>query len=207
MVTYWIILLAIAVGGVFIAEKMKQPYPTFLVVMGLIIGLVPIPGLGDIKSYVVNDTVFQTTVIFIFLSALLGDAALKLPFDELKRNKKSISLLAFLGTFLTFLIVASLTYFVLHLSLQEALIFGALMAATDPVSVLSIFKSMGLNKRLSIVVEGESLANDGVAVVLFQIAVVTTALSLTGTLNALLEFLKVVSGGILIGGVFGLLAS
>ncbi|KLV29816.1 MULTISPECIES: cation:proton antiporter [Priestia] len=207
MITYWIILLAIAIGVVFIAEKMKQPYPTFLVVIGLIIGLVPIPALGEIKSYAANDTVFQTTVIFIFLSALLGDAALKLPFDELKRNKKSISLLALLGTFLTFLLVALSTYFFLHLSLQEALIFGALMAATDPVSVLSIFKSMGLNKRLSIVVEGESLANDGVAVVLFQIAVVTTALSLTGTLNALLEFLKVATGGVLIGGVFGLIAS
>ena len=207
MIAYWIILLAIAVGVVFIAEKMKQPYPTFLVLMGLIIGLTPIPGLGEIKSYVVNDAVFQTTVIFIFLSALLGDAALKLPFNELKENKKSISLLALLGTFLTFLIVATLTYFLLHLSLQEALIFGALMAATDPVSVLSIFKSMGLNKRLSIVVEGESLANDGVAVVLFQIAVVTTVLSLTGTLDAILEFLKVVSGGILIGGVFGFIAS
>lgn len=207
MIVYWIILLAIAVGVVFIAEKMKQPYPTFLVVMGLIIGLTPIPGLGEIKNYVVNDAVFQTTVIFIFLSALLGDAALKLPFTELKQNKKSISLLALLGTFLTFLVVATLTYFLLHLSLQEALIFGALMAATDPVSVLSIFKSMGLNKRLSIVVEGESLANDGVAVVLFQIAVVTTVLSLTGTLGALLEFLKVVCGGILIGGLFGFIAS
>lgn len=207
MIVYWIILLAIAVGVVFIAEKMKQPYPTFLVVMGLIIGLTPIPGLGEIKNYVVNDAVFQTTVIFIFLSALLGDAALKLPFTELKQNKKSISLLALLGTFLTFLIVATLTYFLLQLSLQEALIFGALMAATDPVSVLSIFKSMGLNKRLSIVVEGESLANDGVAVVLFQIAVVTTVLSLTGTLGALLEFLKFVCGGILIGGLFGFIAS
>ncbi|MBY0090332.1 cation:proton antiporter [Priestia aryabhattai] len=207
MITYWIILLAIAVGVVFIAEKMKQPYPTFLVVMGLIIGLTPIPGLGEIKSYAVNDTVFQTTIIFIFLSALLGDAALKLPFIELKKNKKSISLLALLGTFLTFLVVTILTYFLLHLSLQEALIFGALMAATDPVSVLSIFKSMGLNKRLSIVVEGESLANDGVAVVLFQIAVVTTVLNLTGTLDALLEFLKVVIGGVLIGGVFGFIAS
>ncbi|MED3971718.1 cation:proton antiporter [Priestia megaterium] len=207
MIAYWIILLAIAVGVVFIAEKMKQPYPTFLVIMGLIIGLIPIPGLGEIKSYAVNDTVFQTTVIFIFLSALLGDAALKLPFTELKQNKKSISLLALLGTFLTFLVVATLTYFLLHLSLQEALIFGALMAATDPVSVLSIFKSLGLNKRLSIVVEGESLANDGVAVVLFQIAVVTTVLSLIGTLDALLEFLKVVCGGILIGGLFGFIAS
>ncbi|MDW7617062.1 hypothetical protein SC499_20815 [Peribacillus simplex] len=92
MITYWIILLAIAVGIVFIAEKMKQPYPTFLVIVGLLIGILPIPGLSDIKSYAATDTVFQTTVILIFLSALLGDAALKLPIMELNRSKKPILL-------------------------------------------------------------------------------------------------------------------
>jgi len=207
MTQYWIILLAIAVGVVFIAEKLKQPYPTFLVVVGLIIGVTPISALSDVKQHVANDTVFQTTVILIFLSALLGDAALKLPFYEVKENKRPILLLAFLGTFLTFLIVSILTYHILHLSLQQALIFGALMAATDPVSVLSIFKSMGLNKRLSIIVEGESLANDGVAVVLFKIALVTTILSTTGALGASIEFVKVVMGGIIIGGLFGFIAS
>ncbi|AMM93552.1 sodium:proton antiporter [Peribacillus simplex] len=207
MITYWIILLAIAVGIVFIAEKMKQPYPTFLVIVGLLIGILPIPGLSDIKSYAATDTVFQTTVILIFLSALLGDAALKLPIMELNRSKKPILLLSFVGTFLTFLIVSFLMYFLLNLSLQQALIFGALMAATDPVSVLSIFKALGLNKRLSIIVEGESLANDGVAVVLFKIALVTTVLSLGGTFGASMEFIKVVSGGIVIGGIGGFIAS
>ncbi|WP_312024442.1 cation:proton antiporter domain-containing protein, partial [Peribacillus frigoritolerans] len=116
-------------------------------------------------------------------------------------------LLSFVGTFLTFLNVSFLMYFLLNLSLQQALIFGALMAATDPVSVLSIFKAMDLNKRLSIIVEGESLANDGVAVVLFKIALVTTVLNLTGTFEASIEFVKVIIGGILIGGVCGFIAS
>lgn len=207
MTQYWIILLAIAVGVVFIAEKLKQPYPTFLVIFGLIIGVTPIPALEEVKQYAINDTVFQTTVILIFLSALLGDAALKLPVHELKENKKPILLLAFIGTFLTFLIVSTLAYTILNLSLQQALIFGSLMAATDPVSVLSIFKAMGLNKRLSIIVEGESLANDGVAVVLFKIAIVTSALSFSGALDASLEFVKVVIGGLFIGGLSGFLAS
>ncbi|MBO9130230.1 cation:proton antiporter [Bacillus sp. 165] len=207
MTQYWIILLAIAVGTVFVAEKLKQPYPTLLVVVGLIIGITPIPALDEVKGFAASDHIFQTTIILIFLSALLGDAALKLPIDELKKNKKPIILLAFLGTFLTFLIVSTLSYFILKLTLQQALIFGALMAATDPVSVLSIFKSMGLNKRLSIIVEGESLANDGVAVVLFKIALVTTVLTFSGVLHGSVEFVKVVSGGLLIGGVCGFLAS
>ena len=91
--------------------------------------------------------------------------------------------------------------------MQKSLFIGALMAATDPVSVLSIFKSLGLNSKLSTIVEGESLANDGVAVVLFKIALVTTILSISSLMDGTLEFAKVVLGGMLIGIIGGFLAS
>ncbi|MGJ7909724.1 cation:proton antiporter [Neobacillus sp. LXY-1] len=207
MIEVWIILLGIAVGVAFIAEKINQPYPTLLVITGLLIGLLNIPVLEEVKHYATNDIVFQTAIITIFLSALLGDATLKLPFNELKENRKPILLLSLLGTFLTFLLVSTVSYFVLKLPFQLALIFGAVMSATDPISVLTIFKSMKLNKRLSIMVEGESLGNDGVAVVLFKIALVTTALTSAGVLDASAEFFKVVLGGILVGALFGFLAS
>ncbi|WP_245640378.1 cation:proton antiporter [Neobacillus massiliamazoniensis] len=207
MIETWIILLAIAVGVAFIAEKIKQPYPTLLVLAGLIIGLLPIRILDDVKHYATSDTVFQTAIITIFLAALLGDATLKLPFGELRENKKPILWLSLGGTFLTFIFVATCSFFFLHLTLQESLIFGSVMAATDPISVLTIFKSMKLNKRLSIIVEGESLGNDGVAVVLFKIALVTTVLSTTGALHGFIEFLRVVLGGLLVGAIFGFAAS
>ncbi|BFT69433.1 cation:proton antiporter [Paenibacillus sp. P36] len=207
MIHYWLVLLGIAVAIAYVADKIKQPYPTLLVVAGLLLGIFPINALNEFKTYVSSDHVFQTAVILIFLSALIGDAALKLPFGEIKENKRPILLLALLGTFMTFILVAGLSYFLLGLDLQKSLVFGALMAATDPVSVLTIFKSMGLNKKLSIIVEGESLANDGVAVVLFKIALVTTVLSMSGVLHGSLEFVKVVLGGIVIGVVTGYIAS
>ncbi|MBA2939809.1 cation:proton antiporter [Paenibacillus sp. CGMCC 1.16610] len=207
MIHYWLVLLGIAVAIAYVADKIKQPYPTLLVVAGLLLGIFPIQVLNEFKTYVTSDHVFQTAVILIFLSALIGDAALKLPFGEIKENKRPILLLALLGTFITFILVAGLSYFLLDLDLQKSLVFGALMAATDPVSVLTIFKSMGLNKKLSIIVEGESLANDGVAVVLFKIALVTTVLSMSGVLHGSLEFVKVVLGGIVIGVVTGYMAS
>ncbi|UJF33855.1 cation:proton antiporter [Paenibacillus hexagrammi] len=207
MIHYWLVLLAIAVAIAYIADKIRQPYPTLLVVAGLLLGVLPVDAMHEFKTYVVSDHVFQTAVILIFLSALIGEAALKLPFDEIKENKRPILLLALLGTFLTFILIAGLSYMLLGLSLQKALVFGALMAATDPVSVLTIFKSMGLNKKLSIIVEGESLANDGVAVVLFKIALVTTALSMTGVLHGTFEFAKVVVGGMVIGIAGGYVAS
>ena len=207
MIHYWLILMVIAVAIAYVADKIKQPYPTLLVVAGLLLGLIPIPALHEIKEYVASDHIFKTTVILIFLSALIGDAALKLHVHEVKDNKRSILLLALLGTLLTFVIITALCCSLLGLSLQKALVFGSLMAATDPVSVLSIFKSLGLNQKLSVIVEGESLANDGVAVVLFKIALVTTTLSLSGVLSGSFEFVKVVAGGMLIGLLFGYLAS
>jgi CPA1 family monovalent cation:H+ antiporter len=60
---YWVTLLAIAVAVVFIAEKIKQPYPTLLVVFGLIVGVMPIDALDEVKRYAVDDKVFQTTII------------------------------------------------------------------------------------------------------------------------------------------------
>ncbi|NRD80051.1 cation:proton antiporter [Bacillus sp. BRMEA1] len=207
MIEVWIILLAIAVAVAFIAEKINQPYPTLLVIAGLTVGMLPIPILDEMKNRVTNDVFFQTAIITIFLSALLGEATLKLPFKELKENNKPIIFLSILGTLLTFLFVSTASFYLLHLSIQESLVFGAVMSATDPISVLTIFKSMKLNKRLSIIVEGESLGNDGVAVVLFKISLVTTALSSAGVMHASLEFLKVVIGGIIVGAVFGFLAS
>ncbi|SDN42593.1 monovalent cation:H+ antiporter, CPA1 family [Paenibacillus sp. yr247] len=207
MIQYWLVLLAIAVAIAFIADKLKQPYPTLLVIAGLLLGIIPIPALKDIKTHVASDHVFQTAVILIFLSALIGDAALKLHFQELKANKRPILLLSLLGTFITFVLIAGLCNVLLGLSLQKSLVFGALMAATDPVSVLSIFKTMGLNHKLSTIVEGESLANDGVAVVLFKIAAVTTVLSISGIMVGSLAFVKVVLGGIIIGVAGGFIAS
>lgn len=207
MIEIWTILLAIAVGVAFIAEKINQPYPTLLVIVGLFIGLLKIPYLEGVIQHVTSDTFFQTAIITLFLSALLGEATLNLPIKELKKNNKSILLLSLLGTFLTFLFVSASSFLLLHLPLQESLIFGAVMSATDPISVLTIFKSMGLNENLSIIVEGESLGNDGVAVVLFNISLITTSLSVSGVFNTSFEFLKVVLGGIIVGGVLGFLAS
>jgi NhaP-type Na+/H+ and K+/H+ antiporters len=203
----WIILFSVAVAGTFIAEKIKQPYPTLLVIIGLVIGLLPIKELESFRTYATNDVIFQTIIIMVFLSALLGDASLKMPFSELKENRKPILLLSILATILTFIVIAVGSYWVLGLSIQQSLLFGSLMSATDPVSVLSIFKTMGLNKRLSMIVEGESLANDGVAVVLFKIALITTTISVNGILNASTMFLKVIIGSIIIGLLLGFLAS
>ncbi|MRY42904.1 cation:proton antiporter, partial [Parabacteroides distasonis] len=122
-----------------------------------------------------------------------------------------IILLAIPGTLITFIVVGLSSNLILGLSAQVAFTFAALMSATDPISVLSIFKSMNVSKKLSIAVEGESLLNDGVAVVLFNIAVfkfLTYANEgIGGSLYAIFDFLYICSGGVIVGLIFGIVFS
>ena len=206
-----VLLLAIAVGITAIAKKIGVAYPIVLVIVGTIVGLSPIPGFKELKSFVVEDEVFHFIIITIFLPALLGEATLKLPIKQLVENKKSIISLSIAGTLLSYFIVGFASAQWLGLPLTVAFTFAALMAATDPVSVLSIFKQIGANERLSIILEGESIANDGVAVVLFQISSVSLLTYLNagvyGVGKGIVDFMIVSAGGIAIGSLLGYIFS
>ncbi|HET7616606.1 MAG TPA: cation:proton antiporter, partial [Bacillales bacterium] len=202
-----LLLLAIAAGTTAVSKKLRLPYPIMLVLTGVVLGFLPFAGLEDLKSFFAADEIFHFAIISIFLPTLLGEAALNLPYHHLKDNRAAIISLAFIGTIISFAVTSLMSGQFLALPLQAALIFGALMAPTDPVSVLSIFKTMGVRRKLSVTMEGESLINDGLAVVLFTIAAYqfasVTGSGNTGYLTAFYEFFKVVAGGILTGAVFG----
>ncbi|UOQ92057.1 Na+/H+ antiporter [Halobacillus shinanisalinarum] len=206
-----LILVMIAAGITAIAKLFKQPYPIALVIIGAIIGLIDIPLLAPLKDFITEGEVFNFAIITLFLPALLGEAALKLPFSHLNENKKPIIALAFGGTFLSFIVIGFSSMWLLQFSLPAAFVFAAIMSATDPVSVLSIFKNVGVNNRLATVIEGESLFNDGLAVVLFNISAFSllayTELGFIGVGNGVWEFVKVVALGLIIGGALGYVVS
>ncbi|MFD2924640.1 cation:proton antiporter [Halobacillus naozhouensis] len=206
-----LILVLIAAGITAFAKKLKQPYPIALVIVGAIIGLIDVPILTPLKDFITEAEVFNFAIITLFLPALLGEAALKLPFSHLNENKKPIIALAFGGTFLSFVVIGFSSMWLLEFSIPAAFVFAAIMSATDPVSVLSIFKNVGVNNRLATVIEGESLFNDGLAVVLFNISAFSllayTELGLIGVGNGLWEFIKVVALGLIVGGALGYVGS
>ena len=94
-------------------------------------------------------------------------------------------------------------HWALGIPVLAALVFGAIVAATDPISVLAIFKDMAVDKRLTIIVEGESLFNDGTAVVLYGILFGAVANSHLGILAGLRDFVVEVAGGITVGASLG----
>ncbi len=206
-----LVLLAIALAVIGIAQKLNRPYSIALVLVGLLLGMINIPVLEQAETYITQSNVFQAIVISLFLPILLGDATLKLPFSHLREQAKPVAALAFSGTLLSFVLIALGSYYLLGLPLVVACTFAALMSATDPISVISIFKSLGVPKKLTTVIEGESLLNDGIAVVLFQISSIYLLSYLemgwAGVGSGLLLFLQFAVGGTLVGLILGFVFS
>src|SRR5258705_6039338 len=87
------------------------------------------------------------------------------------RNSVPLLLLANAGVLLASFATGYIVHWLIGLPVLVALLFGSIISATDPISVLAIFKDLKVNRRLSLIIEGESLLNDGTAVVLFGIVV------------------------------------
>ncbi|WP_379131131.1 cation:proton antiporter [Paenibacillus sp. sgz500958] len=206
-----LILLAISMGVIAVAKKINQPYSIALVVVGLILGVIHVPVLEEAEAFITQSHVFQTIIISLFLPILLGDATLKLPVSHLREQSKPVLALALGGTLLSFLIIVVSMHWLVGLPLVVAFTFAALMSATDPISVISIFKSLGVPKNVVTIIEGESLFNDGIAVVLFQISSIYLLsymeMGWAGVGSGILLFLKFSLGGILIGAIMGYLFS
>jgi CPA1 family monovalent cation:H+ antiporter len=201
-----LILLFIVVTAVAIAvQRLAIPYTVALVLTGLVLGML----------HVFEAPHLTKALMFgIFLPGLLFDAAFHLEFKQFWRNRLAISSLAVPGVAaaiaLTALIltpVANTLHFVQNFTWQHALVFGAIISATDPIAVVAIFKNLGVPKRLSMLLEGESLLNDGTAIVFFtlSVALVTGGVVTSGEL--ILDFIKIVGFGALIGVGIGLAIS
>ncbi|WP_168123326.1 sodium:proton antiporter [Paenibacillus sp. HB172176] len=206
-----LVLLAISMFVIAIAKKVNQPYSIALVIVGLLLGITHIPFLEEAETYITQSHVFQAVIISLFLPILLGDATLKMPVKHLIEQRKPVLALAFGGTLLSFLFVGLIGHYVMDLPLIVAFTFAALMSATDPISVISIFKSLGVPKQVVTIIEGESLFNDGIAVVLFQISSIYLLsymeMGWTGVGKGVLLFLQFGLGGIVVGAVMGFLFS
>lgn len=189
-------LLVVAFAAMMVVRRIKIPYTIVLVVAGFIIG----------STHLVEVFHLSRELVFmVFLPPLLFDAAIRLPVDLLKQSWKSVAILTVPGVIVSTIIVGYITRQWGGLDvLPLAFLFGALISATDPISVLALFKSMGVDKRLAILVEGESLFNDGTAAVLFaSFLTAITASRTPGLSDMSLDFARAMVGGVLIGGGIG----
>lgn len=193
------VLIAIATAVAMSVKWVKLPYSIALVMVGLIIGIFHL-----LPPLVITPDL----ILLVFLPALLFEASWNLDLRLLKQNALPIGILATVGVIVSAAIIAAFLHFMAGMDMISSVLFGSMVSATDPVSVIALFKQLGTDKRLVVLMEGESLFNDGTAVVLFRLilslAISGAALNVPATIG---NFIFVVIGGVVIGGLAGFGAS
>src|SRR5512146_2062380 len=151
-----IIELLLVVSLVAIAvRRLRVPYTVALVVVGLVITFQQ-----DIKIDLTPELILS-----LFVPPLVFEAAFHLRLARIRENLVALLVLAVPGVVLSAFIVALIVSAGVGIGFASALVFGALISATDPVAVVALFRAIGGPKRLTVLVEGESLLNDGTAIV------------------------------------------
>jgi CPA1 family monovalent cation:H+ antiporter len=214
-----VLIVLAAVFGYINVRLLKLPVTIGLMVVSILFSILAFvlgqwyPDIHLFEERFVAQIDFRRLLMDNMLSFLLFAGALHVDFNELKKQGLSIILFATVGVFLSTCIVGGLTYLVaglfgLTIPFIYCLLFGALIAPTDPIAVLGILKQAGVPKRLETMIAGESLFNDGIGVVVF-ITVFNLAQAGLGELNVAevgILFLEEVGGGIALGFALGFMA-
>lgn len=189
-----VLLLLVAAAVSMLGRKLRLPYTVGLVLTGSALALSPLS----------LDVGLTKALIFTaFLPPLIFEAALQIPWHELRRDLLPVLVLATLGVLLATGVAALGMHALVQWPWETALLLGVLLAATDPVSVIATFKEAGVEGRLRLLVEAESLFNDGTAAVLFGVALAATGGAGMGAWAVTQSFCVTVLGGVLCGALVG----
>jgi Na+:H+ antiporter len=205
-VEYLLLMLLAASVVAVITSRLRIPYTVALVLGGLALVSIHLPFIDQLIQER-PGWLTPNAALVIFLPPLLFEGSLKIQLRHLRENLTPILLLATVGVFVAAFITAFAVHWTIGLPLAAALVFGAIVAPTDPVSVLAIFQSVAVPKRLEVIVEGESLLNDGTAAVLFGILAGSAAKGGVSAGAGVQEFLVVVLGGLAVGLAVGMTIS
>jgi CPA1 family monovalent cation:H+ antiporter len=189
----WMLLGAAVVG--MLARWIHLPYAVALVLGGILIEESHLVALPQLEPRM---------LLFVFLPPLLFDAAFRLDDKQLRSLARPVLILALPGTVATALIIGVVLAVSLRMPVPLALLFGSMVAATDPVAVVAVFRGLNAPGRVSVLVEAESLINDGVAITLYTALIGLVTAGSADLLGAMALFLREVVGGVLIGSALGI---
>ncbi len=194
----YILILIIFSSVAVLVSYIRLPYTIALVLVGLVIGYFKLLPVLELTSGL---------IMTVLLPVLIFDAAINIPLRDFLRNIRTILILAIPGLLVGMGICTMIIHLGSGVQWGYALLLAALLSATDPVSVLAIFQRLGVDKRLTITMKSESLVDDGVAIVVFQIVLGILLVGEFSLAGAVGSFFMVTFGGLALGLVFGLIAS
>lgn len=201
-----ITFLSVAVLASLALKAIRFPYTIGLMVIGLVLGAVlwGLPDLSEYRLLVLSPEV----ILYLVLPTLIFEASMNIDARMLFQNLVPIVLLAVVGLLISTAVVAFGLSGLTSLPLAGALLFGALISATDPVAVIALFKELGAPRRLVTLIDGESLFNDATAIVLFTVVAATVGMAGAHATDPSLwggavSFTVVLLGGLAVGGLLG----
>lgn len=189
------LLLLIAAVVAMVTRRFHLPYSVGLVAAGFVTAILPLAP----KINLTKDLIFT-----VLLPPLLFEAALYIHWEQLRRDFSVIVVLATVGVLLSAAATAGGMHYLAHWQWLGALVFGVLIAATDPVSVIATFKEAKAHGRLLILIEAESLLNDGTAAVAFGVVIALASGQKLTSLEIAAVLLKTIGGGIVCGAAIAL---
>ncbi|WP_305907775.1 sodium:proton antiporter [Methylomarinum sp. Ch1-1] len=203
-------LMLISLAVYVFAQKLRMPYTVLLVIVGSL--LVPISQI-EVFSFINSFQLTPELLFFVFLPILIFESAYNIKISSMLDNIRAISLLAIVGLLMSTVFIGIGGHYLFKVlsfdvPLIVMLLFGAIISATDPVAVLSLFKEYGAPRRLTLIFEGESLFNDGTAFAIFLVfleVIVHGYAGASSIVSGLLSFFIMVFGGIIFGMLMGFL--
>jgi CPA1 family monovalent cation:H+ antiporter len=201
-------LIALSTAVFFFAKRLKVPYTVLLVFVGLLlVPVVNLPYLNSIFGFLGDMALTPELLFYIFLPILIFESSFNINIRRMLESSWSIMLLSTVAVFISAAVIALLLFISmpligLQLPFSIALLFGAIISATDPVAVLALFKEFGVPKRLTMIFEGESLINDGMAMALFLVLLSVAVDGFHGfetILHGSIDLVLMISLGVLFG--------
>ena len=193
----FIVLFSIATVVAIAVSRTRVPYTVALVVVGLLVGSL---------NVVAPPKLTKELLFTVFLPGLIFEAAYNIHALELRRSWRTVTTLAGPGVIAAILITGAATTWMLHLfgleptfSWRDGLVFAALVSATDPIAVVSLFRRLGVTPRLTTLVEAESLFNDGTSIVALGLILTFVGGESPSLLSLAGRFVLVVCGGAVVG--------
>jgi monovalent cation:H+ antiporter, CPA1 family len=193
-------LLGLAILVALAARRLRLPYTVGLVLAGAVLAATR----SQAGLALTHDLIFD-----VVLPPLLFEAALNLRWSDLKRDLAPVVALSTIGVALCALVVAAGLAYWLGWPVESALLFGALIGATDPIAVIALLRESGVTGRLRLLIEAESLINDAAAAVLFTLILVWAAHdagTAQGPFSAIMALIVIAGGGLAVGIIVGLAA-